>query len=512
MESTNANAVMSGPQVIMIIGWILFIFFLGQKPVHLDEANFLAMTKGEFWKPHSIEINWEGRTQSAFDVLSNPPGMAWYLWPVKNVGVFWMRWWIFPLTMMTVWAVWRCIQSLGGSRLHLWMVLCSPLFALSHNSLMPEMPLFFCIAFGWQGILRNQYIVLSSLILGCAGLFRYSGITMIPLLVVWILQHRPFERWKMMLAVCLPSVFLCIHDLWVYGEWHFWHMIEFQQAQQSSFTLVHKGLAFSSMLFLGAGVVPLFDRSIKVILLELVTILILVLSLTVVFSVPMNGLAWIAVPFGMYTILSMIRHCFRSRQYWMLCWLLGGIVFLLNLRFAATRYWLPFVLPYWCLSNPNRWFRFWIGIMGVISAHLVWDDAQLARSQHQLALEVTEVCTEVFGDTHGYFAGHWGWQHAMESFGWESIEDDSKIPNNVCFSDSSISWPQEHSNYCMKDVKNFNKGYTPLLLPIRVHTIEGRANYHSYMISHEPPIPVVSPFGWGYDDWDQAVLRRSCLR
>ena len=48
---------------------LLFIW-LGEKPVHLDETNFLALASGEFWGPHSILINWEGKQQSAFDVLS----------------------------------------------------------------------------------------------------------------------------------------------------------------------------------------------------------------------------------------------------------------------------------------------------------------------------------------------------------------------------------------------------------------------------------------------------------
>ena len=59
--------------------WLLLIFWLGEKPVHLDEANFLAMTRGDFWAPHLIQINWEGQDQTAFDVLSNPPGMVWLL-------------------------------------------------------------------------------------------------------------------------------------------------------------------------------------------------------------------------------------------------------------------------------------------------------------------------------------------------------------------------------------------------------------------------------------------------
>ena len=63
------------------------------KPIHIDEANFLALTKGDFTTPHHVLINWQGKTERAFDVLSNPAGLAWYLWPVRNLDPMWMRCW-----------------------------------------------------------------------------------------------------------------------------------------------------------------------------------------------------------------------------------------------------------------------------------------------------------------------------------------------------------------------------------------------------------------------------------
>ena len=59
----------------VLIVWVVLLFVLGLKPVHLDEANFLMLTQGHWWTPHSIMVNWEGVQEPAFDVLSNPPGM-----------------------------------------------------------------------------------------------------------------------------------------------------------------------------------------------------------------------------------------------------------------------------------------------------------------------------------------------------------------------------------------------------------------------------------------------------
>ena len=99
---------------VIMVCWILLIFWLGSKPVHLDEANFLAMTKGDIWAPHLIQINWEGVNQTAFDVLSNPPGMVWLLWPVKDLSIDLMRLWVLPWSFLAVWGMCRCIEYSGG--------------------------------------------------------------------------------------------------------------------------------------------------------------------------------------------------------------------------------------------------------------------------------------------------------------------------------------------------------------------------------------------------------------
>ena len=497
---------------VMMGCWILIIFSIGNKPVHLDEANFLAMTQGDFWKPHLIQINWEGVEQSAFDVLSNPPGMVWLLWPVKNLSIGWMRLWILPWSFLAIWGMWRCTEYSSGSKQNLWLMLCSPIFVLSHNSLMPEMPLLACILVGWQGILWGQRSFLWALLLGCAALFRYSGLTMIPLLMAWVWFRKPTEGWKLLLAVCLPTILLYVHDMWVYGQWHFWHMLSFQQEQQSWSAIVHKLCALSSMLVLGGGILPNFRRRSGFVWGGLSLCVLMTGLLSASLTLEMSILAWFSVPLGFFCIGSFIYDSVKSRQFWLMCWLVGGFAFLLGLRFAATRYWLPFIVPYWLLMHSDKSKRYWVAIMGVISMHLAWDDAKLAQSQHNLAKQTVALCQTQYGERTGYFAGHWGWQYVLERHDWLPVEDDEKIPNSVCFSFSKSSWPQEVVNDCFDSTVKLQANYKNIGLPLRVHTIDGLANYHSYMISNRPPISTITPFGWGYDDWDQVELRRSCRR
>ena len=129
----------------VLIVWVVLLFVLGLKPVHLDEANFLMLTQGHWWTPHSIMVNWEGVQEPAFDVLSNPPGMAWWLWPMKDQSVWLMRLWTLPWSLLFLWGMSRLIQIFRLSSETIIIMAVSPFFALSHNSLMPEMPLLACI-------------------------------------------------------------------------------------------------------------------------------------------------------------------------------------------------------------------------------------------------------------------------------------------------------------------------------------------------------------------------------
>ena len=155
----------------------------------------------------------------------------------------------------------------------------------------------------------------------------------------------------------------------------------------------------------------------------------------------MGALAWVSVPLGFFCFVSFVVDSVSTKRFWIVCWLLGGVVFLVSFCFAATRCWLPFIVPYWLLMRMNKPKKYWLGLMAVVSVHLVWDDAQLARAQHQLAKQTVDYCKSQYGDQGGYFAGHWGWQYALEGSGWLPVEDDSIIPNNVCFSVSTVSWP-----------------------------------------------------------------------
>lgn len=490
----------------VLMFWIVLLFVLGMKPIHLDEANFLMLTQGDWWAPHSVMVNWEGVREPAFDVLSNPPGMAWWLWPVKTQSIWVMRLWILPWSLLFLWGMIRLIQIFRLPLEIIIVIVVSPFFALSHNSLMPEMPLLACIACGWQGILSRKNLIVWSLVLGFSSWFRYSGLSMIPLLMFWVFWHRPKYGLISIVSCIFPTVLLIVHDWMAYGEWHFLHMISFQQEQQSWQGVVHKIGAILAMLG-GGFALPIGKyRNLKEIRnIALLSCVVVGILYGVLPNISMWSGFWIW--FGGLLLGQVLYIGYHREKWWMLLWILGGIVFLLNLRFAATRYWGPFVIPVvLILAKDLVVSRWWMGAWALISLHLVWDDAQLAQSHQVLADQVHQQCDL----EQKYFSGHWGWQYALESYGWSIVDDDSKIPNNVCYSYTDRTWPQEINNKCLVEDVVLIEPYKNTILPIRVHTVEGQSNYHAFMISNVPVIPTYTPWGVGWDDWDRAYLRKTC--
>ena len=487
--------------ILLSIG--LGILFLS-KPVHLDEANFLALLKGDFWSPHNIRINWQGKEESAFGVLSNPPGIAWWLWPVKDQSIAILRLWMLPWTALCAWGAWNLgVFFVNRGAACCLLVISSPLFFLSNGSLMPDMPLMGCIIGGFGGLVStDRRSWFWALLIGSGFCFRYSGITMVPLLFLWGFLRKDWKEalWLSSWAL-LPVIFLGVHDMVVYERWHFIAMFEFQSVDRTWWDLLRK-LSSSLAMLAGGCCLPFLCRNkqsfigavIGVILGAVMIALSGFTGLVAVWSI-----FWIAA--GTAIVANGLRKVSDDTLF-LTIWLVGGLFFLVLLRFVATRYWAPFFIPaiLLCIEQAGVWqIRLGVFVTFLIGFGLALDDFELAKAQHDLAL--------VVGDKQpGVFAGHWGWQYYMESQGWKPIEDDEVIPNGVYFASSARSWPQEPSLSCLADKKVYSaadKWWGP-----RVHTIQGRANFHSYMISGFGETYV--PWGWGSDPHDTVTLWTSC--
>ena len=525
--------------VLVLLGLVLP--FAG-KPVHLDDANFLTLARGaaaDPWRPHDVLVNWQGTTERAFDVLSNPPGIAWWLAPVAEAPVMVQHLAMLPWLILAIFGAWRLGDRLAGAPAAAALLVCaSPMGLLAAHSLMPDLPLLACTLAGAAGLVSGsaRRTWPWALLLGCAVLFRYSGLALLPLAVLWgVLQRDVRGALFAGAAAALPFALLCLHDLSAYGEVHFVAMLGFQGVSDSGRDVARKLIAAVAMLG-GAGLLPVlcWRRPVAAGVGLLVgaglglagammsghTGLALVTTVLAAAGggAAIAGAAWTGSRASGSQRESPDRETpdrqsperetpWPSREtLWLLAWGVGGLVFLLKLRFTAARYWLPFLAPWVLLAlrgAPPRWIQGAVGLTVALSLLLARADLGLARAQEMLARQVVEKSQEEVG----LFAGHWGWQHHLEAAGWAALEDDGAVPLGTLLAISQVSWPQEAAPGCFEMVAAFQ---APAAWGPRVHTADGAANVHAFLVSGSPPIETYAPWGYGGDPLDQVQLMRAC--
>lgn len=485
----------------LVLGLVLP--FVG-KPVHIDDANFLALAQGaalDPWRPHAVTLNWQGTTQRAFDVLSNPPGIAWWLAPWREAPIAVMHLSMLPWLGLALWGAWRLGRALAGDGLAGLLLLgTAPIALLAAQALTPDLPLYACALAGMGGFLSGGRRAWAfALLAGCAALFRYSGVCLLPLLLLAGWQRGQLRA---ALAGFVPFAALCAHDLHAYGAVHFLAMGQFQSVANTPWELFRKGAAALAMLG-GVGLLPALVARREAAIGGAIGLAVglgaalgsgqqgVALGATVVFCAA-GGLA-----------LGTLRSNTPEDRL-LAAWTLGGLAFLLTLRFAAARYWLPFLpgpaLAALRLGVGRSRLAIAIALQALVALGVSIDDQALARAQARAAQQVSALGS-------GTFAGHWGWQYAMEAAGWRALEEGA-VPEGL-FAVDWIAWPQEPSERaCLVPVLTLAM---PDSFPgPRVHTAEGGANLHAFLVAGSPPTETYAPWSLSNEPYDRVTLYRPC--
>lgn len=477
--------------------------FVG-KPVHVDDANFLALARGaaaDFWRPHAIDINWQGTTERAFDVLSNPPGIGWWLAPVHDAAVHVQHLWMLP---------WLALMLFGAARLGrhflddeaagVLLLGTAPVVVLAGQALTPDLPLLACTLAGVGGFLTaRRHAWLFALLAGCAALFRYSGICLIPLLLLagWQRKRLPHAA-----AVVVPILLLGLHDLHAYGQVHLVAMGSFQSVSNAPFEVFRKGVAALAMLG-GVGLLPILSARrgggrFGGLVGAVVGVPAAILSEQAGIGFAMTVLCAMAGGAALFS-----HRWRRPEDRFLTCWALGGLLFLLTLRFTAARYWLPFVAaPILAAARfglEGRLLHAAVGANLVLALALSWDDQNLAKAHLDAAQRV--------GAGPGTFAGHWGWQHHLEALGWTALEDDgSPGARHV---EALAPWPQQPAEgACLREVERFVVEDT--FLGPRTHTASGFANLHAFVVAGDPPVETYAPWSFSNEPYEVVVIYEPC--
>lgn len=479
------------------------------RPVNYDEANFLTLARGAAlnpWAPHDILINWQGKTERAFDVLSNPPGIAWFLAAVQSLFGESI------LAQRAAMCVWLVPTALGAvrlaaefspareARLRAVGLAVMPMALMSGSALLPDGPLYALTLFGLAGLARasrlGQGVAGWAAVVGVACLFRYSAVCLLPLV---LLLGGLGSLWAF-----VPLALLFAHDANAYGQPHMLAMGQFQSVSNTPADWGHK--AASALTFLGGALVlPLYRWGSPQLLGAV---------LGAVVGVQFAPGGWVSVQAAAFGAAggAALAPAFRAllgddRDRWLGLWGAGGFAFLLLLRFTAARYWLPFA-PAVLLLAPFGGVPAVAG-SAVLGLALLADDEASARAIADLADRVVVSGARrpggAQGGSLGMFTGHWGWQWALEQHGWKALDEGGSAPSGTLLAIPTEAWPQDVQSVCAMAVFEDEAGAARTWLP-RAYSSAGLANLHANWIEGDPPARTVLPWTFASDPYERAVV------
>jgi hypothetical protein len=482
------------------------------KPFHMDDPTFLRLAEGvarDPWRPQAIEINWIGTTEPAFAVLSNPPGLGYWLAPVRSgpewLVHLWMSVWLVPL----VWGARRLGQALAGDGLALVLLLVSsPIVVLAAQSAMPDLPLLACTVAGLGGFLTaRRHAWIWALVAGSSVLFRYSGLCVVLLVLAVGIQRG---RFKASLAALAAPVALVVHDLLAYDAVHLLAAAGFQRSGFPAWPAFRRTAAAIAMLG-GAGILPVLAFRGRAVWAWACggALLGLVAALASGHDV-VQGTATVAHMIAGAVTLTAVRFKTADDR-WVAAWALGGLAFFLGPLFAATRYWMPF-LPALALAGlrlgPTRArLALAVALQAIVALGLSVDDFRLARAYRDAASELARMGP-------GTFAGHWGFQHYLEQAGWKPLEAGS-WPDSERLAVAWQAWPQPPAPGACRTIERTIELDDHFPGP-RVLSASAAANLHSYLIAPVPPreetVRSYAPWSFSDEPYDRVSVLRCSRR
>jgi hypothetical protein len=356
---------------------------------------------------------------------------------------------------------------------------------VSTTALLPDAPLFALTLLGIGGWLEAQSSGQRrwpwALVLGFASWFRYSALPLPLVLGAAALANRR-SPWPALVGF-IPILLLCLHDLHAYGALHLVAMGQFQAVAETPEDLYHKLVAALAMV---GGAVALPGRG---------------FGKWGLVGAVVGGV--LALPWGIAGVCfaaaggAALGGVLKHRR-WLGLWAFGGLLVLVALRFVATRYWLPFAVPFLVAGGvtPLK-----VGASLLLGLLLLKDEAESAAAVRELARAVDQAAE---GEKRG-FTGHWGWQYALEKRGWVALEEDGLVAPGWLVAIPKEAWPQGVE---MPSCTVIFESTTPARSPYLPHSYLPDANLHSSQVMGEPPKRTVLPWWFGTAPVEQARLCR----
>lgn len=444
-------------RILILIVLALLVPFLN-KAFNVDEPLFLwsaDQIRQDPLHPYYLHVNWYGLNQPMATVMQNPPLHSYFLAAVQiclGTSELCVHLAMLLPTVLCVLAVYDLARSIGANPVAaaLWM-LVTPVFLVSASTAMCDVPMLawwlWACAFWIRGIdgPRHRWLAAAVVCAGFAGLTKYFGLALVPLLLAHgLVRRRAIGVWVLWLLI----------PIGMYGLWSWWsqqlygvsHMSQAGQYSrnmrslllgQSSWTQVAIACSFAGGGLLLPLVLPWQTPNHRRATLVAVAATLVILAGTsmmgtVKWSTPPDpwqlGQWYLFVFGGVWMLVAAVQHLGRFRDanaVLLALWIFGTFFFAAFFNWTVSgRTVLPLAPAVALLlareQGTGSLFARWrltvsTAVMGAIALLLVRADSQWANScrtaAHELAQQPQQSGQQV------WFVGHWGMQYYLQRIG-----------------------------------------------------------------------------------------------
>jgi hypothetical protein len=381
-----------------------------------------------------------------------------------------------------------------------WILLTCPVVVLSAHSFFPDLPLLACTVAGIGGFVSGKGSrEFWALVAGCAYLFRYSGVLVIAAIVIVAWRHSGWRGVLRCWPSLIPLVLLAINDYLVYGRWHLLAMFAFQNdGEHKSYENMAHNLIASVAMLGGACMLPILVWQRRAAVAAVIGAWVGGNAAFYSGQTIAQGIPTVVFCAAGGSVVYLLIGA-RSREMSLSLWAAMGFVLLATSRFAATRYWIPFLPAFILLGlrcrGERRFVELAIAANLLVSLGMAIDDFEYADHMQQAALGVAR-----FSKT-GQFTGHWGWQYYLEKSGWKPLEPDD-VPEGFVATPRNADPQKLGKSLCLDYVTTFD---VPDRWPgPRVHALGARGCYHAGGKG------MYAPWAFSNEPYDTITVHHSC--
>lgn len=440
LEASDRGIGSLGALVLLL--WCGIALAFSGSAFRIDEPNMLAVARqiaAEPLDPYGFEINWLGSSEPAFNILSNPPLLPY--WLAAWASIFgWtesaIRMAMLPFGILLLFSAMRLAGLFQAPPL--WIagaLIASPVFVLSGILAMPDLPAAALATVALAGAIRYaRYggwgpLIVGILAAGAAPLFKYNAITLVAPLAVLLIPagERRIGRAVLTAAPAIGALLWSGISLFWYGEAHVLASARFQAAGSDT------NVVAALLPLIGLAVVPL----------PLLTMgaerggtwrAMLLLGAAAaggmggwLFGYPTYAVVLVGVGTSL-GLLALLRagelvwpgELHRLERLALAAWVLATLLLQFRLVLLATRYLLPVLVPLAILLWPGV--RGSTRRRGIALAVLVVFALALALGDVRQGNLYRDAMKRIRTDGRLLVDGHWGFQFYAGLGGGEQVE------------------------------------------------------------------------------------------